>query len=58
MATTPVLLQKSWVPLGQFTGPDGEPVSVTITEEWRRPLDQMAALVNSLKARIDAAGIP
>lgn len=50
MATTPprVSLQKSFVPIGTWRGPNGDPINVTVTEEWRRTLEQLFATVNAL----------
>ncbi len=57
-------IQKATVPIATFAGPGGVPVQVYVTNEWRRPLELLAALVNtqqttieSLQARLTAAGL-
>lgn len=57
-----IQIQRLFVPIGKLQS-DG--VSVTMTDEHRRPLEQMANLINAqqaaiatLQARLAAAGIP
>lgn len=57
MATSPVQLQKAWVPIATFTGPNNRPVPVLVTEEWRRSLEDLVKLANDLQARLTAAGL-
>lgn len=56
--TTPanIIIQQLNVPIGTFVDKDGKTVLVYATQEWRRPLEQMAKLVNQLQARITALG--
>ena len=60
-----VRIQPINMPLAIVPGDGGRDLSIYITPEWRRPLEQMAALVNAqaaeiaaLRARLAAAGIP
>ena len=61
--TDRVVIQKIFVPIGYFVGANGYDVMVLPTNEWRRPLEDMANLVNqheetlaSLNARLVAIG--
>lgn len=56
--TTPanIIIQQLNVPIATFTGPDGKPVNVYATMEWRRSMEQIAKLVNQLDARLTALG--
>jgi hypothetical protein len=52
--TAQVRIQNINVALGTFRGPDGKEVFVYITNEHRRPLEQLAALVNAQQVTIEA----
>ncbi len=54
MATTAVPIQRSDVPLVRFTTPDGKILYGYITQEHRRPLDELVKTVNDLLARVEA----
>jgi len=55
--TTPVIIQPQFVALGSFRTPDGREVLVYVTQEWRRPLEQLAQQLNDIQTRLAAAGI-
>ena len=62
---TAVIIQPAFVPIANWNGPNGKPVPVYVTQEWRRPLEQLAQLVNTqaetiaaLTARIEALETP
>ena len=55
-----VRIQQRQAPIAEFLV-NGRPVPVYVTEEWRRPLEEMARMVNlyetqiaALKARVTA----
>lgn len=51
--TTPsIIIQQQNVALCTSLGGDGKSVSLFITNEWRRPLELMAQVVNSQAAQI------
>ena len=52
--TAKIVIQSERVALGTLDGPNGKPVLVYVTREWRRPLEQMAKLVNDQQAPIEA----
>lgn len=56
MTAPNIIIQQLAVPIATFTDKDGKAVLVYATQEWRRPLEQMAQLVNQLQARITALG--
>lgn len=51
--TTEIKIQHANAPIASFYGPDGKQVFVYVTPEWRRPLEQLAALVEDLKTRVE-----
>ena len=55
--TTSVKIQKEFVPIGTVNLPGLGQVPVYVTNEWRRPLEELAKLVAELQARLDAAGL-
>lgn len=48
-----VKIQSHLAPIGTFNTPDGKAIQVYVTYEWRRPLEQLAALVNEQQAAIE-----
>lgn len=66
MATTPkITIQKQFVAIATFTDASGQTRQCFVTNEWRRPLEDMANVLNTqqaaiatLQARLAAAGIP
>ena len=61
--TQRIIIQPQFVAIATLDGPDGKPIFAKITQEWHRPLEQMAKLVNQqqdtiadLTARIVALG--
>lgn len=57
-------IQKEFMPLVNMTMQGGKSVPLYITKEWRRPLEQMAQLINeqqlaieALQARLTAGGL-
>ena len=52
--TTSVKIQKEFVALGTVTVPGQGELLVYVTKEWRRPLEQLATLVNEQQATIEA----
>lgn len=66
MATTnpSIIIQQQNVALCTLLGGDGRSTSLFITNEWRRPLELMAQIVNSqattiadIQARLTAGGL-
>ena len=61
MATTPAVptirVQQLNVVMAEIRMPNGTVVPVYCTNEWRRPLEDMAKLVNDMQARLVAHGI-
>lgn len=51
--TAKIIIQPSFVPIGTADA-GGRAVPVLVTNEWRRPLEQMAKLVNEQQATIEA----
>ncbi len=51
---TAVPIQRSDVPMVTITTPDGRRISGYITQEHRRPLDELVKTVNDLLARVEA----
>lgn len=49
-----IRIQQSKVPLATFIAPNGQQVRVYITQEHRRPLDDLVALVYAQQAQIEA----
>lgn len=61
--TAKIIIQPGFVPIGT-ANVGGQPVQVTVTNEWRRSIEYMAKLINdqqatieALKARLDAGGL-
>ena len=62
--TNPVQIQKEFVPIGTVTLSGQGQAFVYVTKEWRRPLEELAKIVNAqqatiaaLEARLTAAGL-
>lgn len=55
MSQTPQI-QKAFVPIGTVNI-GGKDVPVYVTQEWRRPLEELAKLVAALEARLTAGGL-
>ncbi len=51
---TAIPIQRSDVPMVTITLPNGQRVSGYITQEHRRPLDELVKTVNDLLARVEA----
>lgn len=62
--TPSIIIQQQNVALCTLLGGNGKPVPLFITNEWRRPLELMAQIVNSqastiedIQARLTAGGL-
>jgi hypothetical protein len=49
-----IIIQPQFVALGTWRMADGKQVPVTITTEWRRPLEQLAQAQNTLDEALTA----
>jgi hypothetical protein len=54
---TAIIIQPQFVALGTWRMADGKQVPVTITTEWRRPLEQLAQFVNRLGTSISGDSV-